>query len=170
VISQISEYCSENRNMLGVAATGVCLVILISALNGSGGPDLATVPVTGVVTLNGQPVANICVSFEPVLDAATRGDVKSQPGSFGITGADGRYKLEWSHGDGAIPGAHRVLLAWRDPDRDESDADAGLAGTSAGDDVQIEPDPVFLLPGSARDGSLRFTVPESGTDTAHFAF
>ena len=42
---------------------------------------------------------------------------------------------------------------------------------SLDDDGPIESEPVFLLPEMpARDGSLRFTVPETGTNTADFAF
>ncbi len=157
--------------MLGVAAAGVCLAVLISALSGSGGPDLATVPVSGIVTLEGQPLANVYVSFEPVLDATSSSDVSSQPGSFGITDEDGRYELEWSHGTGAIPGTHRVILVWKDPERDETEPKDLPALTSINDDEPLEEAPVFLLPEKpARDGSLRFTVPETGTNAGDFDF
>ena len=76
---------------------------------------------SGVVSLDGQPRASIVVSFELVLDGALSGDVTAQPGSVGITDEDGRYELKWRHGVGAVPGTHRVILVWRDPERIEAE-------------------------------------------------
>ncbi len=70
-----------------------------------------------------------------------------------------------------MPGTHRVILVSRDSERDESEPEATPTRMSLDDDGPIESEPVFLLPEMpARDGSLRFTVPETGTNTADFAF
>lgn len=62
----------------------------------------ATAPAAGVVTLAGQPLADVNVTFTP---AAGR------PAT-GRTDATGRFTLStFVAGDGAIPGVHRVTLS-----------------------------------------------------------
>ena len=170
VVSLLKRFCLDNRKPLGVVVATIVLVVLISFLTRSGAPDIETVSVSGIVSLNGQPLSNIFVSFEPALDGSSSGKVMAQPGSFGITNEDGRYQLKWRHGTGAVSGTHRVILVWRDPEREDTVPDAAPGEMKDGDDVQLESEPVFLLPESARDGSLRITVPETGTDSADFAF
>lgn len=61
----------------------------------------ATVPVTGVVTLDGQPVEGANVMFQ-----------SPEQGSFGLTDAQGRYELQtFEPGDGAMPGEYRVAIS-----------------------------------------------------------
>jgi hypothetical protein len=126
--------------------------------------------VSGVVTLKGQPMANIVVSFEPIYDSMRSRDALAQPGSFGVTDEDGQYELNWSHGTGAVPGGHRVIFVWRDSTRDDSEPEDAPPKRSAGEYVQLEKAQEFRLPWEARDGSIRFTVPDTGTDDADFAF
>lgn len=161
---------SENRKPLGLLAVVAVLAAGISLFSG-GGPTIETVPVSGIVTLNGEPVANVVVNFEPALDSTIQNHVTAQPGSFGLTDEAGRYELAWSQGMGAVSGTHRVVLIWKDSERQESAAehDPAIAVGNA-EDIPLELAPVFLLPESARDGSLRFTVPENGTDSADFKF
>jgi len=75
------------------------------------------VPVSGRVTLNGQPLANVHVSFQP-LSAGPDHDPGS--GSYAITDNDGRYTLKLVHGDtpGAVVGKHRVEITPRNSDDD----------------------------------------------------
>jgi hypothetical protein len=66
---------------------------------GSSGPSLA--PVTGRVTIDGRPVENIEVIFQP----------KQGSPSFGVTGHDGRYELIYKRGvSGALIGEHTVQI------------------------------------------------------------
>lgn len=75
---------------------------------GSGGPDY--VPVTGVVTLDGEPLARKTVMFVP--EDGTPG-----AGAGGNTGEDGSYKLLAVAGgsvkdvEGVAPGAYRVTVS-----------------------------------------------------------
>lgn len=62
-----------------------------------------TVPVSGIVTLDGEPVAGAAVMFEP-----EAGGVPARAS----TAADGSYKLStFRRGDGALVGRHRVTVA-----------------------------------------------------------
>jgi hypothetical protein len=64
--------------------------------------------VSGIVTLDGQPLANAAVSFQP-----TGNDrLNPGPGSTGLTNDKGEYTLEVTgRGHGAIVGLHRVEIS-----------------------------------------------------------
>ncbi len=109
--------------------------------------------------LDGQPVSDIFVSFQPTSD--TTADSSQSPGSYGTTESDGRYELEWSDGSGAVPGEHTVVLVYRDPSQiKRKETSSAGSEKSAG----------FKLPPRARDGSIEFDVPEDGTEEANFEF
>jgi hypothetical protein len=60
-------------------------------------PDVgATAPVTGVVELDGKPVAGVIVSFRPFT-------AKQYNGATGVTDANGKYELKTDIGDGKPP-------------------------------------------------------------------
>ncbi len=69
------------------------------------GPPLANV--SGVVTLDGQPLSEASILFEPV--------GKGRP-SLGVTDGAGRYQLEFTPGTaGALPGKHLVQIStWQE--------------------------------------------------------
>ena len=80
--------------------------------------NIGTIPVTGLVTLDGQPVAGAAVSFSP--------SSKTGLAAVGTTDASGRFKLTTKNpDDGAVPGAYAVIVtksaaagsagAWTDP-------------------------------------------------------
>jgi hypothetical protein len=78
-------------------------ILLLAMLAGCGrsGPELA--PVSGRVTLNGQPLAAADVIFQP--------DAMKSP-SYGRTASDGRYMLAYKRGVlGALVGPHTVRIA-----------------------------------------------------------
>src|SRR6476619_2717432 len=78
----------------------VCTAIALAGCD-QGGPQVA--PVHGRVTLNGQPLANADVEFQP--------DDK-QRGSTGRSGPDGRYSVIFKRGQpGAIVGPHTVHIS-----------------------------------------------------------
>ncbi len=83
----------------------VCLfaVVLFGLISGcdSGGPRL--VDVSGTVTLDGKPVPNAIVVFNP--------DFPGGSNSLGRTNSDGKYKLEYSQdSQGALVGKHIVEI------------------------------------------------------------
>ena len=137
----------------------VVCVLIVLALRVPAGHGMM-VPVSGVVTLDGEPIANIQVLFQPT--SGTPADPMFSPGSHGTTNAEGRYKLKWSDGSGAIYGEHVVTLMYKDPNKMSPE-------DFINEDGSEEP-LVFRLPKNARDGSIRFTVPKGGTDQADFAF
>ena len=76
-------------------------VIACAGCAGQQGPQ--TFPVTGIVTLNGAPAADITVTFVP--DGVGISAV-------GVTNASGTYTLTTrTSGDGALPGRYQVSLA-----------------------------------------------------------
>jgi hypothetical protein len=85
-------------------------VLLSLLLAGCGGVGPRTVPVSGTVTLNGQPLANATVVFVPVPDAASKDPL---PSSVGITDNEGHYSLVLntdSKKKGAVVGKHKVMI------------------------------------------------------------
>ena len=95
---------------------GFCLVAaLVMVLSGcGGGPNLGYV--TGKVTMNGQPVANAEVEFQPV---------DNQRASTGATNAEGVYELNFTaHKKGVLVGEHIVRISAGERDGDDEDARA----------------------------------------------
>jgi hypothetical protein len=67
---------------------------------GDSGPELA--PVSGRVTLDGKPMENVDVTFQPD---------EMRPASYGRTDASGRYELGYKRGvQGALLGPHTVRI------------------------------------------------------------
>ena len=115
-----------------------CVLILLSGLVllPGCGQGLPVVPASGVVLLDGAPLANVTVMTQPIAtDSPNPG-----PGSFGRTDAEGRFDLELVKPElrGAIIGDHRVMIT--------------PVGTAT-----------EKWPGSFADGSLRIQVPKEGT-------
>jgi len=113
--------------------------------------SIKSVPVSGRVTLKGQPLADVAVNFSPV----TGGD--NAYAAYGKTDKEGRYKLRLVENGqpGATAGKNRVTL-------NES---TGAAESDGG-----SPAVVLKLPPKARDGTMAIEVPATGTDAADFAF
>lgn len=117
-------------------------------------------PVSGKVTLNGQPLAGATVSFQPI---APEGSVEAAPGSVGKTNEKGEYTLKAATGEnGAWVGQHRVIISSLDPKVGEGDERAPRGGWPLADKVpeKYSQDPKQML---------TFTVPAGGTDKADFA-
>src|SRR5262245_22963963 len=93
--------CKRTMALRSVAMSG----LLLFAVGGCGSVKVA--PISGVVTLNGQPTAGIAVSFEPI---APEGINVPGPSASGVTGADGRYtlKIVGDEMSGATTGKNRV--------------------------------------------------------------
>lgn len=96
-----------------VAVVAVCFGIIGC---GSSGPALGEV--TGQVSLDGQPLADAVLAFQPV------GMTKGSP-SFAKTDASGKYRLEYAEAKfGAVPGTHLVRITTERFYTDESGKDA----------------------------------------------
>ena len=124
------------------------LLTMVAALTGCGeGRD--GVPVSGKITVRGQPLADILVTFQPLGEGI---------GSTGTTDGEGHYTLQFADNqeDGAAPGKHQVtfqdLL-----DKPAEDSDAGPAPPSKS-----------RLPKSAQEATHEFVIPPEGTSAADF--
>jgi hypothetical protein len=93
-----------------------CLTVALIALVVAGGcsqkPSIKTVPVSGKVTLDGQPLSGVNVTFVP---ATGESSGLTKPSATGVTGADGSYKLvTMASGsnivNGAPPGSYKVMI------------------------------------------------------------
>jgi hypothetical protein len=123
---------------------------------GSSGPAYA--PVSGVVKLNGKPLANAAVNFQP---RAASGNPNPGPGSHARTDQDGRFTLTvvGSDRDGALVGKHRVEISAFDRKA------ADTAGERPGAQQALK----NKVPPQFNDRTtLEFDVPSDGTAAANF--
>jgi hypothetical protein len=119
---------------------------------GCGGVRLA--PVSGRVTLNGQPLANAKVIFQPV----AKEGVNAGPASQGETNAQGEYTLKTIIGDkdGAVVGQHLVSVS-------------ALQGPAPDPTKDNNPPRKELVPERYNAKTeLKFEVPATGTTKADF--
>ncbi len=102
-------------NLLMLSCVAVCCGIVL-ALSGCGEeqpPEV--VPVSGTVTQNGQPLADVIVKFYPKAGA---------PVASGVTGEDGRFQLSsFQRHDGAVAGEHEVGVYMPKTEADRAIAD-----------------------------------------------
>jgi opacity protein-like surface antigen len=129
------------------------LVVAASALAaaGCGSSASSIAPVSGVITLDGKPLANAHVAFQP---EATSGARTAGAGSYGTTDASGKYELKTFDTDraGAVVGSHRVEINLK---------------VVADDGPQIRR-PKMLPPKYNLQSELKFKVEPGGTDKADF--
>ena len=79
------------------------MILLVATAAGCGPSRPALLPAEGVVTLDGKPLAEASVIFQPTAGG--------RPAA-GVTDADGRFKVgTFSPRDGAMPGTHIVTIA-----------------------------------------------------------
>ena len=117
-------------------------------------PTSRLVPISGVITMDGQPLVGALVEFEPVPGRA--GDPSFNPSSSGTTDGEGRFWLDTPFGAGAVAGEH-VVKIWETVEVES--------------DEELDPNKKLelrLLPEFSKQG-LPFTVPEEGTREADFA-
>ena len=134
-----------------------CL-LLVPAGCGGGDSGVQTVPVSGTVTLDGQPLAGAMVRFEPT--GAGGSTAEGWIDSSGITDAQGRYTLSTPDGmSGAVVGTHKVSITTAPP---SGPVDFSTEGQTTAPAKEVIP---------ARYNSqteLTFEVPKGGTDAANF--
>jgi hypothetical protein len=123
-------------------------------LDGCGG-DGKLAPVSGVVKLNGKPVADVELIFQPISESS----LAPGPAAVGVTDAEGRYKVKVLGEDklGATVGKNAVLFSGR-----ASAADFSEDGKKRG-----KPS-VSIPPRYSNEAKMQFDVPAKGTTTADF--
>jgi hypothetical protein len=122
--------------------------------------EYETAEVSGRVTLNGQPVANVAVMFQPV---APEGNINPGPGSYGVTDADGRYHLilVGKESKGAVVGKHMVRISNHDDTpQDPSDDSPRRPKKAVGVKIPSKYNQAVAI--------LEFDVPADGTEEANF--
>ncbi|QDT66384.1 hypothetical protein [Calycomorphotria hydatis] len=127
-------------------------VLLAGCFSGDG---YEYVPVTGRLTIDGKPLADIQVYFSPKLIDETG---IAGPPSAGTTDNDGNYSLRVLRkggSTGAIPGTHFVKFL-----------DQNEVSESTGEEEDFKPI-ASRIPRKYNDG-LDFIVPKEGTDAANF--
>lgn len=131
---------------------------MLVALAGCG-QGLPVAPASGVVLLDGAPLANASITTQPIATNSPN----PGPGSFGRTDAEGRFELEVVKPAirGAIIGEHRVVIApvGAPPPPPTQNAD----GINVFSDAPVKTAAADKWPASFSDGSLRVQVPKEGT-------
>jgi len=110
-------------------------------------------PVSGTVTLDGKPLANARVVFQPI---GSPGKPNAGMGSTGDTDANGKYTLKTVDTDqsGAVVAKHSVIISLK---TESSDLDT------------YRPPPQKGLPAKYnRQSELQFDVTPQGSDAANF--
>jgi hypothetical protein len=114
-------------------------------------------PVSGKVTLDGNPLPNATVSFQPI---GLQVSGEAAPGSLGKTNEKGEYTLEAVDGkNGAWVGNHRVQISALNAEVGEADTRPPRGGWPMGDKVPAKYN---------TKSELTFEVPREGTRDANF--
>jgi hypothetical protein len=116
-----------------------------------------TAAVSGVITLDGQPLAAAHVTFMPLVEGQS--SRQSGPEAAGDTDSSGRYSLKTVFGDaGASVGRNRVMMSTRKTELDPSNPDRSK-------EVAKE-----RVPGKyfTEQAPLTFEVPPGGSKAANF--
>jgi len=130
------------------------LLLACAALPLMGCGGSRAVPVSGRVTLNGKPLPNATVTFQPV----PKGGINIEPTSVGETNAQGEFTLKILGKDqpGAVVGEHLVSIS----------ALQGPPPESKDDNPKPRKD--LVPPAYNSNTTLKFTVPAEGSTTANF--
>jgi hypothetical protein len=134
-----------------------CTVLLPFLTAGCGGSnEFGVAPVSGRVTMDGKPLAEARVGFQPDFTAATGNQAGSD--AFGVTDAEGRYTLELVlGGEGASVGRNRVSISTYH----------GVEDPATGQGKVLAPETVPEKY-RGRTSTLTFDVPSAGTTEANF--
>jgi hypothetical protein len=111
-----TDYVALSQEVARAVLPGVALIVVICTVtywlstsvmsSDRGLPELGEV--SGQVTLDGQPLADAAVTFQPVAGEEAGSKVSA---SVGRTDADGNYELNYVKDiQGAAVGAHRVMI------------------------------------------------------------
>ena len=132
------------------------LLVVMFVASGCGTREFELSPVSGIVTLDGTPVAGARVIFEPMRTGQQA--LAAGPSSDGTTDEAGRYSLELTSDGtlGAVVGDHSVTISTYLAEFDRS--------RNVGQVVRKEEIP----PRYFEPDALMFKVPAEGTEQANF--
>lgn len=112
---------------------------------------LSTVPVSGVLTYQGQPLESYRVTFYPE---------QGERASSGLTDAEGKFTLGTNReGDGAPPGRYKVVVSFSPPASEDTTLDLPI------EDPSKMPKPKVKVPekySNPEQSGLIMEVPKSG--------
>ncbi|MEQ1824767.1 MAG: hypothetical protein ABL921_02440 [Pirellula sp.] len=113
----------------------LCFIAFVGCAN----PDqYPTVPVSGVVTCEGKPIANATVNFTPMADQG-RPEGRRGRVALGMTDKDGRFKLTtYANDDGAIVGKHKVTVGLNVNEETGREDSRGFACKNSSKDVEVK--------------------------------
>lgn len=116
------------------------LVLFLLVAGGCGGDSeqYETVPVSGVITCQGKPIANATVNFTPLAEA---GRATGRPGrvALGMTDQNGRFRLTtYENDDGAIVGRHKVTVSLNFNERTGTDPTKSFPCRDSSKEVTVE--------------------------------
>lgn len=155
-------------------ARNLSALLLLAALAltagaGCGGSGEKPVKVEGIVTLDGKPLPDAAVTFQPL-------EAKGRPAT-GVTGSDGVFRLTtFNSGDGAFPGQYKILVT----KTEERAADSGGVQVDPSDPQSVSKAMAKMMANQAKnkktalpksqipirygtgDTPLRATVPSDG--------
>lgn len=135
-------------------ATVLAAVCISTGCGDSAGYKVA--PVSGVVTLDGQPAPNVEVTFQPI---GTTENPNPGPSASGRADAAGRFSLKTVRDEpGAVVGKNRVRITTPPPPR------SGGSDSGVGEEIFRDPIPARYNAST----ELEFDVPSGGTDQADF--
>jgi len=120
---------------------------------GCAGESYEIAPVSGRVTVDGQPLGDCQIRFQPL--RSSEGNINPGPGAFAVTDQDGRFTLRTINPvrPGAVVGKHRVWMTT--VKEEDATTELGLATAER-------------VPPRYRNGQLDFEVQPEGTDQANF--
>ncbi|MDO5552574.1 MAG: hypothetical protein Q4G68_02315 [Planctomycetia bacterium] len=138
---------------------GVSLLVLVGCNSKN------IVPVSGTVTIEGKPVANVRLTFRPV--ATDKAGTNAGFGAIGTTDANGHYEMEivssTKESKGASVGQNRVKITLLS----NASKTASLPSMTTGNTPTENTIPVF--PWGAREVNTTIEIPAGGTSSADFA-
>jgi len=125
------------------------------------GEGFPVAPASGIVLLDGSPLANASITTQPI---ATN-SLNPGPGSFARTDAEGRFDLELVQPAirGAIIGEHRLMIRPVSAAR-KSAPPKIVDGVKVFSDEPVKENATDKWPANFYDGSLRIQVPKKGTN------
>ena len=131
------------------------LAMLVISMAGCGGNEL--VPVSGTITMDGEPLEGAEVVFAP---QQISGQVDVGPASVGITDANGKYVLKTSKGElGAFVASHTVAIKMNVLDEGEL---AAVSSKAFQENKNITRDEIRAVREKARQEMMNRTpIPES---------
>ncbi len=147
---------SNPFNLRGRLVPGCFCVILFVLPVVTGCGDKALAPVSGVITLDGKPLAGGSIVCQPL---APPGSVIAGKGSGAFCGEDGRFQLETIDGQtGAVVGEHRVRI-YGPRNAQASASDRDVVGGAVKEPVPSKYN---------HNTELTLTVPRDGITEANF--